>query len=115
MPDLSVQGIGGWIAGKGTELARVVREAENLEPWPVDQNGAVMSAAIDLGRALDECLSRWGDGALRRIATPKVLDDFRVALAYMRTARRLRLLGWLSDCEIARNYDPLRGGFRVQF
>ena len=25
------------------------------------------------------------------------------------------LLGWLYQCKIARNSDPLRGGFRVQF
>jgi hypothetical protein len=97
MPDLSAQGIGGWVAEKGDDLADVVREAEKLELWPPDQSGQVIDAAVELGRALDECVARWGEDALRRIATPKVLDDFRVALAYMRAARRLRLLGWLSD------------------
>lgn len=92
MPDLSEAAVQEFWEVRSPVLHRIFYAMENVENWTLDSNPLVMEALVNLGDKLDIAESM---GVLPRESLASMGEEVLGVLAYIRTGRAMRLLGWM--------------------
>lgn len=92
MPDLSESAVQQFWEIRSPVLHRIFYAMENVENWTLDSNPLVMEALVNLGDKLDIAESM---GVLPRESLVDMGEEILGVLAYIRSGRAMRLLGWM--------------------